>query len=604
MNLRQGSRWQALMLVAVAMVLLLSACGGGGSTDTAGTRSDSRSTESTTASTAALNSVDLQAAEQAALRADQDTDVPIEEFRAGQAVPKRAYDSGEVVRKATAVSIPVYRFYNTQTTAHFYTTSETEKANVLATMPQFHLEGTAFHGASASSPGLSPVYRFYNYQTGVHFYTISESEKNSVLANLPQFVLEGPAYYASQVSGQGLTPLYRFYVPAKGFHFYTASSTERDSIIANLASTYSYEGVGYYVLASNWSADKLPHTGVTTGQCYGTNLNTSSEVFGTCTTAPNVSAAPQGRQQDALRTSHNPMSYQSYSHRVGGLLVFEPVTNCVFDSVTGLVWEGKTASGQRAGSNLYTGFNTTNASDVGGYVAAVNASALCGFTDWRVPSVLELASLANFGQTTDGPTIHTSWFPHSQSDVGYWASEQRGAITYSFRFERLDLRDQLTDSAELRHVRLVRGTLGSGGTRYTFSTAPYGSDAANNVVNDAVTGLQWRRCLEGQTWTGSACSGTHMSFTHREALAYADNEGRYAAGWRLPSAKEAHSLMNRQKATALRIDSTVFPNVNSSAAWTSTPLVSNSSAVFSINLSEGLVSYVGRNNHFSLRLVR
>ena len=28
----------------------------------------------------------------------------------------------------------------------------------------------------------------------------------------------------------------------------------------------------------------------------------------------------------------------------------------------------------------------------------------------------------------------------------------------------------------------------------------YGSDGANNVVNDAWTGLQWRRCEQGQAW--------------------------------------------------------------------------------------------------------
>ena len=116
----------------------------------------------------------------------------------------------------------------------------------------------------------------------MHFYTISETERANVVANLPQFNYEGVAYHASQVAGAGLIPFYRFYVPSKGFHFYTANESEKDSIIANLAATYSYEGIGYYVLDSDWRAEKLPHTGVTSqpvlpaGQQYAGGVQQSS----------------------------------------------------------------------------------------------------------------------------------------------------------------------------------------------------------------------------------------------------------------------------------------------------------------------------------------
>ena len=177
------------------------------------------------------------------------------QLKAGEIAAKSAYQSGAVARKAVAVRIPVYRFFNSSTGAHFFTTSTTERDNVVNTLsPPFSLEGEAFSVASAFSPGLSPVHRFYNTQTGVHFYTISETERANVVANLPQFSYEGVAYHASQVAGAGLTPFYRFYVPSKGFHFYTANEAEKDSIIANLAATYSYEGIGYYVLDSDWRA--------------------------------------------------------------------------------------------------------------------------------------------------------------------------------------------------------------------------------------------------------------------------------------------------------------------------------------------------------------
>ena len=129
-----------------------------------------------------------------------------------------------------------------------------------------------------------------------------------------------------------------------------------------------------------------------------------------------------------------------------------------------------------------------------------------------------------------------------------------------------------TTWTNFRAVRLVRGSMGSvSGGRYTYSTMAYGTDGANNVVNDKVTGLQWRRCLEGQSWNGSACSGTPSTYTHREALVYANGSGLPAAGWRLPNVKEGTSLLNKAATSARRyVDSSAFPGASTNAVWTST----------------------------------
>lgn len=148
--------------------------------------------------------------------------------------------------------VPVYRFYNRDTTAHFYTTSEAERQLVQATMPTFDFEGAAFFVSGTSDAGLSPVFRFYNSQTGVHFYSISAQEKAYIQANLPQFTYEGIAYYASQVAQAGMKPLYRFLRADKGFHFYSASESEKDSVLATLP-LYLFENVAYYVMSSQAS---------------------------------------------------------------------------------------------------------------------------------------------------------------------------------------------------------------------------------------------------------------------------------------------------------------------------------------------------------------
>ena len=154
--------------------------------------------------------------------------------------------------KAVATSVPVYRFYNLRTAAHFYTSSETERQWVIANLPFLTFEGAAFNASGTDAPGLSPVHRFYNVDTGVHFYTISEDERAHVVANLPQFKYEGVAYHASAVAGASYKPLFRFFLRDKGYHFYTASEQERDRVIRD-SKQYQYEGIGYYILSDGWT---------------------------------------------------------------------------------------------------------------------------------------------------------------------------------------------------------------------------------------------------------------------------------------------------------------------------------------------------------------
>jgi hypothetical protein len=46
-------------------------------------------------------------------------------------------------RKGRVVSL-VYRFYNTDNSAHFFTSSKQEKYNILVTLPQLRYEGIAW----------------------------------------------------------------------------------------------------------------------------------------------------------------------------------------------------------------------------------------------------------------------------------------------------------------------------------------------------------------------------------------------------------------------------------------------------------------------------
>ena len=112
-------------------------------------------------------------------------------------------------------------------------------------------------------------------------------------------------------------------------------------------------------------------------------------------------------------------------------------TECVKDNSTGLVWEGKTASPatSRLGTSYYTNYDSTSSAQKWngtnptqteidaitnsiGYKNSVNTSALCGYTDWRMPTKEELQGiLASSGI----PKIDTTWFPNTRASF-YWSS--------------------------------------------------------------------------------------------------------------------------------------------------------------------------------------
>ncbi|OOG89234.1 hypothetical protein B0E41_00695 [Hydrogenophaga sp. A37] len=579
-----------MALCTLVLGLSLTACGGGGST-TAETETPAKAAPSfqpTSSEPPSEQTIALQK-EGARLNSDElaqiaKTGVLPKAFE-GQLLSGAEQAGGQKLATTLAA---VYRFFNTQTGAHFYTTSTAERDNVLATMPFMTLDGTAFHAASVFVPGLSPVYRFYNTQTGVHFYTISQAERVSVLANLPQFTYEGVAYYASTMGGTGYTPLYRFFHAAKGFHFYSASAAERDTIIATLPQ-YSYEGIGYYALASDWLTPAVPHSSVASSQCYGAG----SDGFLPCANPATVALNPQ---QDGHRVTINAMSYS--------LVAGQSASECVRDNITGLVWEMKTASGLRSGTATYSNSGGGAATDSSGYVTAINGLKLCGFSDWRMPSVHELIGIMDFGVGGSGVKIRASNFPFTNAGF-YWAADTSipgggdGSQAWIVGFGSNTATTSWMGKVNATGVRLVRGAPWTG-QRYVIGSVSYPGDGANNVVLDRKTGLTWRRCVEGSTWAGSTCSSAPSGFSQEAALAH--TLGALAA-WRVPNVKELGSLVDYSGSPSKAYDPYIFPGAAVSGVWASTPYVNSSSTATAVIFSTGQVATASRSSQFQLRLI-
>lgn len=161
---------------------------------------------------------------------------------------------------------------------------------------------------------------------------------------------------------------------------------------------------------------------------------------------------------------------------------------CVEDKVTGLMWEVKSIGDNITGNgglhdadNRYTWYSNNwdqNGGHVGkwgrggnlcsdyvdgdpktycnteSFIAQVNQVELCGYSDWRLPTVAELSGLINYGATE--PSVDVNYFPNTHN-APFWsssliASSNEQARIVNFRF------GQVSSSMreEPYRIRLVR----------------------------------------------------------------------------------------------------------------------------------------------------
>lgn len=143
---------------------------------------------------------------------------------------------------------PVYRFFNTSTGVHFYTTNEIEK-DALTEQDNFNFEGASYRATDPLTGDSTPVYRFLNEDTGTHLYTLEEAERNS-LEETDNFTFEGEAFSAYATEIEGSIPIYRFFNTETGAHLYTPSAEERD-LVEDTLPDYQAEGIAYYALPND-----------------------------------------------------------------------------------------------------------------------------------------------------------------------------------------------------------------------------------------------------------------------------------------------------------------------------------------------------------------
>ncbi|MDP2610317.1 DUF1566 domain-containing protein [Oceanobacter sp. 2_MG-2023] len=229
-----------------------------------------------------------------------------------------------------------------------------------------------------------------------------------------------------------------------------------------------------------------------TGNRNDTGLTTCYEESEAGTSCP-IDDFPQqdgdeGRDadDDLVKTGYGDAGFDFLKIDSEGNAVGESVEDwrCVFDVNTGLLWESKLEDEYVAQSvdERFTWYSTDNSLVSGtlgeegdtsacyidmncntqNYIAYINDLELCGYSNWRLPTVDELVTIVHHGETS--PTIDTDLFPNTRyvSKQGYWTSDINydGVKAWVVDFSDGDVTLTSMESSSVgiyRSIRLVVG---------------------------------------------------------------------------------------------------------------------------------------------------
>jgi Protein of unknown function (DUF1566) len=246
---------------------------------------------------------------------------------------------------------------------------------------------------------------------------------------------------------------------------------------------------------------------------------------------------------------------------------------CTLDLVTGLMWELKTVDGSIRDRSRYfdnRGYNSPTDAEV--YARQINRrGGLCGAADWRLPFRHESMQLIDYGASTGAFLyIDSNWFPDvldGQHYKIYWTATKLPSTKYKWVVHYHLGSVSYQYMGYMNHVRLVSGSLAVPKTRRFVQEG--------GEVYDRTSRLVWRRCFEGQVWTGATCTGAPTFYRRDEALLHAQEEAARAnLPWRVPSINELDTIVDDTRTSPATYEH-AFPGVGPFPydTWSSTPMM-------------------------------
>ena len=269
----------------------------------------------------------------------------------------------------------------------------------------------------------------------------------------------------------------------------------------------------------------------------------------------------------------------------------------VRDNVTGLIWEVKTDDGSvHDKDNTYTWYDSnpdTNGGDAGApgdgtdtedFINALNTENFGGYSDWRLPTIKELACIVNYGNHS--PAVDVAYFPYLVSSPYWSCTTVAGQTNHAWYLDFDNGGDLANNKPASYHVRAVRG-----GQSGSFLDLVINGDG---TVTDPGSGLMWQQ--------GEAESEMNWetSLSYCEALTL----GGYW-DWRLPNGKEIRSIVD-YSVFSPALNTNCFLKAVSSDYWSSTTSVHYTGSAWHMGFEDGDDSYAwGKSSHdYCIRAVR